>query len=150
MKELKNFTLTLTTRRMLDDKINQLLSANPNIALTVNISQKAKKRSLPANAVYWSWLPVISDFIPTPMPEAKRWVKLEFGLPILLSHEYLGPIIGNGLSVNGFFELSYKDKLFEMEQLPVTRLFDTKMHNKLRDDLQFYFADHGLILEYKK
>ena len=70
-------------------------------------------------------------------------------MPILLADDYLGPIIGEGLNAKGYFQLSYEQQMAEMERLPVTRLFDTKMHNRLRDDLQNYFGAMGLNLEYK-
>ena len=59
-------------------------------------------------------------------------------------------MIWPGLAFKGFFKLSYEDQMIEMERLPVTRLFDTKMHKKLRDDIQRYFLSLGLDLDYKK
>ena len=108
-----------------------------------------EKRSMPANKVYQAWIPEISDVLALTIPEATRYIKLTFGLPILLADEYMGPIMGEGLNAKGFFQLSYEDQMIEMERLPVTRLFDTKMHNRLRDDLQNYFGSVGLDLNYK-
>ena len=112
--------------------------------------QEWQKRSIPANRVYQSWIPAISNELGLTIPEATRYIKLAFGLPILLADDYMGGIIGDGLRSKGFFKLSYEEQVLEMERLPVTRLFDTKMHNKLRDDLQNYFGSMGLILEYRK
>ncbi len=116
----------------------------------LDIGEVKKKRSIPANKAYQAWIPAISDELALTIPEATRYIKLTFGLPILLADEYMGPLIGEGLNSKGFFQLSYEDQIIEMERLPVTRLFDTKMHNKLRDDLQNYFGSMGLALEYKR
>lgn len=115
----------------------------------IKITEWSSKRSLPANAVYQGWYPLISDVLAMTIPEATRYVKYTFGLPILFADDYLGPIIGEGLNTKGFFQLSYEDKLLEMERLPVTRLFDTKMHNKLREELQHHFGNLGIDLSYK-
>ena len=113
------------------------------------ISEWNSKRSIPANKAYQAWIPAISDELALTIPEATRYIKLTFGLPILLADDYMGNLIGEGLAKKGFFQLSYEDQIVEMERLPVTRLFDTKMHNRLRDDLQNYFGSMGLNLEYK-
>ena len=47
---MKNFVLTLTTKAEFDKQVNSLLSSNPSQPLYVNITKKAKKRSLSANA----------------------------------------------------------------------------------------------------
>ena len=131
--------------------INQELSKlESGKSWRLSVTEWKKRRSLPANRAYQSWYPAISDFLAMTIPEATRYVKLIFGLPILLADEYMGPIIGEGLDKKGFFQLDYEEQLYEMERLPVTRLFDTEMHNKLRDDLQHYFGNLGLILDYKK
>ena len=115
----------------------------------LTLTEWSSKRSIPANRAYQAWIPAISDELAMTIPEATRYIKLTFGLPILLADDYMGPLIGEGLNSKGFFQLSYEHRMLEMERLPVTRLFDTKMHNKLRDDLQNYFGNMGLNLDYK-
>lgn len=146
---IKNFTLKLTTRALAVKKIDEVLASNPSQDLTLTVVKKSDNRSIPANRVYQGWIPAISDELGLTIPEATRYIKLTFGLPMLLAHEYMGPIIGEGLQVKGFFQLSYEDRMIEMERLPVTRLFDTPMHNRLRDELQNYFGSMGLNLDYK-
>ena len=56
------------------------------------------------------------------IPEATCYIKRNFGLPILLADDYLGPLIGEGtISAKGYFQLSYEQQMFEMIKLPVTR-----------------------------
>ena len=146
---IKDFTLTLSTLLEYKNKLNELFQSNPNGKFKGSVVEFKKKRSIPANKVYQAWIPSIADELALTIPEATRYIKLTFGLPILLADDYMGPLIGEGLSAKGFFKLSYEHRMLEMERLPVTRLFDTKMHNKLRDDLQNYFGNMGLNLEYK-
>ena len=116
----------------------------------MNVTKREKKRSISANAVYQSWYSPISDHLAMTIPEATRYIKLTFGLPILFSSKDFGGVIHTGLEVKGFFQVSYERQLEYMDKLPVTRLFDTEMHNKLRNDLQVFFGSQGLALEYEK
>ena len=147
---IKDFTLKLTTYDLAVNKIKEGLSANPSQDYTLTVVEKSEKRTLSANRAYQSWIPAISDQLALTIPEATCYIKRNFGLPILLAHEYMGPLIGEGLNANGYFQLSYEQQMLEMLKLPVTRLFDTPMHNRLRDELQSYFGAMGLDLDYKK
>lgn len=144
-----DFTLTITSITEAVRLMYVLFTNEPSSKWRLTVKPWTNKRSLPANAVYQTWYPAMADELAMTLPEATRYIKYTFGLPILFADEYIGPIIGEGLNSKGFFQLSYEDKLMEMEKLPVTRLFDTKMHNRLRDDLQNHFGLLGLNLEYK-
>jgi len=146
---MNDFTLTFTSLSEAKDKLSKLFIDNPKAKYRLSVKKWVNKRSLPANKAYQAWIPAISDELALTIPETTRYIKLTFGLPILLADPYMGNLIGEGLAAKGYFQLSYEDQMIEMERLPVTRLFDTKMHNKLRDDLQHYFGSMGLILEYK-
>lgn len=147
---MKNARLSLTTRKDFDKKVDDLLAKNPSQGFYVNITKREKKRSLSANAVYQSWYKPISDHIAMTIPEATRYIKLTFGLPILFSNKDFGGVIHSGLDNKGFFQVSYERQLEYMDKMPVTRLFTTEMHNKLRDDIQHFFGQQGLSLEYEK
>lgn len=116
----------------------------------ISVTPWNDKRSDTANRVYQSWYPEISDHMALTIPEATRYVKLMFGLPILFSNKDFGAIIHQGLESKGFFNVEYERQLAYMDKLPVTRLFTTKMHNKLRDDLQYFFGQQGLDLNYSE
>ena len=147
---IKHFTLKPTTRALAFKKIDELLASNPSQDYTLTVVEKSEKRSLSANRAYQAWIPAISDVLGLTIPEATCYIKLHFGLPILLADDYMGHLIGEGLQAKGYFQLSYEQQMQEMIKLPVTRLFDTPMHKRLRDDLQNYFGNLGLNLEYKK
>lgn len=147
-KELKT-PISLTTRQDVYRRVDLLLGEHLNTKFDLQVVERKKKRSIPANKAYQAWMPAISDILALTIPETTRYIKLTFGMPILLADEYLGPIIGEGLAAKGYFQLSYEQQMIEMERLPVTRLFDTKMHNRLRDDLQNHFGAMGLDLNYK-
>lgn len=146
----KSLKLTLTKLADVTRELQELVAGNPSKAFSVKVSDYSSKRSLPANRAYQAWIPSIADELALTIPEATCYIKRNFGLPILLADDYLGPLIGEGLNAKGYFQLSYEQQMFEMIKLPVTRLFDTKMHNRLRDDLQHHFGAMGLILEYRK
>ena len=149
---MKTKTLKLTLTKLADvtKELQDLVADNPSKEFSVKVSDYSSKRSLPANRAYQAWIPSIADELAMTIPEATCYIKRNFGLPILLADDYLGPLIGEGLNAKGYFQLSYEQQMFEMIKLPVTRLFDTKMHNRLRDDLQNHFGAMGLILEYRK
>ena len=146
---MKNQLITLSTRQDVYRKIDVFMGKSPQKKYRVTLVEVGKKRSDAANRAYQGWYPAIADELALTIPEATRYIKLTFGLPILFADEYMGPIIGEGLKTKGYFELSYEDQLKEMERLPVTRLFDTKMHNRLRDELQNFFGAMGLDLGYR-
>ena len=107
-----------------------------------------KQRGKNANKAYQAWIPLIADELAMTRQEATRYLKHSFGLPILFEHEYLGPLIGNGLQVTGYFKKELNEQLLEMDKLPVTRLFDSKMHTEYRNQIQNYFGSVGLKLDY--
>jgi len=65
-----------------------------------------KQRGKNANKAYQAWIPAIADQLAMTNQEATRHLKLNFGLPILFKHEYLGPLIGEGLQATGYFKRS--------------------------------------------
>ena len=146
---MKDQSITLTNRQEVYRRVDKFLGENLQKKFRLNIVEVKPGRSLSANRAYQSWIPAISDELALTIPEATRYIKLTFGMPILLADEYMGPLIGEGLNAKGYFQLSYEQQMLEMERLPVTRLFDTKMHNRLRDDLQNHFGAMGLDLNYK-
>ena len=147
---MKDFKLTFTSLGLAKQKLDELFTKNPSAAFRLTVIDWKKKRSLPANAAYNAWIAPIAEHMTLTIPQATRYIKFTFGLPILFADEDFGAVIGEGLNAEGFFQLSYADKLLRMEGLPVTRLFDTKMHNRLRDDLQYHYGLEGLHLDYGK
>lgn len=146
---IKDFTLKLTTYDLADKKVKELLVANPGQDYVLNVVEKNERRTLAANRAYQAWIPAISDVLGLTIPEATCHIKLNFGLPILLADDFMGKLIGEGLQANGYFQLGYEEQMKLMLKLPVTRLFDTPMHKRLRDDLQNHFGAMGLQLDYK-
>lgn len=146
---MKDQSITLTNRQDVYRRVDKFLGENLQKKFRLNIVEVKTGRSLSANRAYQSWIPEISDMLALTIPEATRYIKLTFGMPILLADEYMGPLIGEGLNAKGYFQLSYEQQMIEMESLPVTRLFNTKMHKRLRDDLQNHFGAMGLNLDYK-
>ena len=143
MPDLK---FTSTNRAYIDQELNKI---DVSSDVRISFSPWNKKRSIPANRAYQGWYPAMADELALTIPECTRYIKLTFGLPILFSDEYMGPVMWEGLNVKGFFQWSYEDQLISMDKTPVTRLFDTKMHKRLRDDLQNHFGAMGLILDYR-
>ena len=146
---MKDQLITLSTRQSVYRLVDRFLGENLQKKFRLNLVEINSKRSLPANRAYQAWIPAISDVMALTIPQTTRYIKFSFGLPILLAHEYLGPFVNAGLNEHGFFQLDYDQQVMHMEKLPVTRLFDTKMHNRLRDDLQNHFGAMGLDLNYK-
>jgi hypothetical protein len=113
------------------------------------IAKITDKRSLDANAQVWVWTPIIADFMGWTVPEAAKELKLDFGLPILLSDPDAGKKTKFILRKCGFYTADRSFQLNMIDYLPVTRLFSTTQHNAYRDAIQIHFAKNGLVLEYE-
>ena len=145
---LKNYSLSLTTRQRFDDKINQILSENPSQAVYVNITAKAKKRSLPANAQQHVFYKMISEHEHTELPTVESDCKIDFGLPIILADPEVGRIIGYALEKAGFFSMTREQQVIFIKVIQITSLMNTKQHNQYRENMIVYWAKHGLELKY--
>jgi hypothetical protein len=145
---LKNFALSLTTRRFFDEKINKLLSENPTEPVYVNITPKPKKRSLPANAQQHVFYKQISEFTGTDLKTVECESKIDFGLPIILADPEVGRTIGYALERGGFFSMQREKQVKFIQIFQVTSLMSTKQHNQYRDNLIFYWNKNGLPLQY--
>jgi len=145
---MKNQLITLSTRQDVYRKIDVFMGKSPQKKYRVTLVEVGKKRSESANRTYQSWYPAMADILALTLPETTRYIKLTFGLPILFSDGFMGKVIWEGLNAAGFFKYSYEDQLLCMDKTHVTRLFDTKQHNRLRDELQNFFGNIGLNLGY--
>jgi hypothetical protein len=145
---MKDPKLNLNTLPFVIQEVTKL--AQTGKEYRVSFSDWKAKRSLPANAAYYAWLPAISDFIAMTVPETRNVIKLDFGIPIVLSDEQIGVRFGEALNRKGFFGWSREMQIAEMEFLQVTSLMNTKQHHQMRDNIQIHFGMMGLSLDYKK
>lgn len=157
---MKNFSLSLTTKRDFDTRVNKILSENPSQAVYVNITPKPKKRSLPANAIYYAWIPAISDHLGMYQIEVRNMLKLDFGMNILLADKEIGPEFAAMLNRRNFYSMSrevligYMNKSRwvkgEMEYMDITSLMTTKHHNRMRDEILHFYQQMGVGIDYDK
>lgn len=130
--------------------VKQLQEMRVDEPITVQFKKYSGKRSLSANAQQHVWYKDIAEHEQCDVRFTGNKCKLLFGLPILLADEVLGPKIDFVLKRIGFYEMTYEQQINVMDIIQVTSLFKTKQHNEYRDNLQQYYADHGLYLEYQK
>jgi hypothetical protein len=147
-KGLKNFSLSLTTRRVFDEAVNEILSENPTQPVYVNITPKPKKRSLPANAQQHVFYKQISEFTDTDLKTVEAECKIDFGLPIILADREIGPVIGHALQSARFFTMTRERQVRFIQIIQITSLMSTKQHNQYRDNIIFYWNKNGLPLQY--
>ncbi|HHZ97437.1 MAG TPA: hypothetical protein EYN67_18285 [Flavobacteriales bacterium] len=147
---MKNFVLSLTTNRDFDNKKNKLLSDNPGKKFYVNITEKPKRRSVPANNVYYAWIPAISDHTGDTIKETRNILKLDFGLPIVIADKDIGQIYLEKLNRFGFFNGTRQQQLSDISMLNVTSLLSTKQHNQLRDNILHHYVTMGVAIDYEK
>jgi len=145
---MKNFSLSLTTRRTFDDSVNTILSQNPSSAVYVNITAKPKKRSLSANAQQHVFYKQISEFDGTDIKSVEAECKIDFGLPIILADPEVGRTIGYALERAGFFSMPRESQVKLIQVIQITSLMSTKQHNQYRDNIIFYWTNNGLPLDY--
>lgn len=150
MLGIKNYSLSLTTNRDFDNKKNKLLSDNPGKKFYVNITEKPKRRSVPANNVYYAWIPAISDHTGDTIKETRNILKLDFGLPIVIADKDIGQIYLEKLNRFGFFNGTRQQQLSDISMLNVTSLLSTKQHNQLRDNILHHYVTMGVAIDYEK
>ena len=125
----------------------------------LDIGEVKKKRSIPANSVYYGWIPAISDFTCTNIREARNVLKLDFGLPIILADTKIGQRYGERLEKLNFFNLTREelighiddDNIWQngiMEMIQVTSLMNTSQHNQMRDSILYFYNQAGLNIGY--
>ena len=148
-RRVKNFSLSLTTKREFDLKINALLSDNPSQALYVNVSEKPKKRSLSANAQQHVFYKQISEFSATDIKTCECECKIDFGLPIILSDPEVGRVIGYALENARFFSMTRERQVKFIQVIQITSLMNTKQHNQYRENIIYFWNTAGLNLGYK-
>jgi hypothetical protein len=117
--------------------------------LKITVTDDIKKRSLPANAQPHVWFSQISKETGEDTHTLELKHKLSFGLPILLNSDKYGEAIANDLDKKGFFDWQYGEQVANMVFLNVTSLFTTQEHKLYRDNMQSYWRENGMILEYK-
>ena len=161
MSEIKNHPVSLSTRQELYNKVDVMLAKNPSQGYFVNITKKKKIRSIPANNIYYAWLPAISDHTGNTLIEIRNIIKYEFGLPIILADKEIGPTLLERLNKHGFFELPYHEIIGyhddngkwikgEMEWLPITSSMSTKQHNQMRDNILHHYQTMGVNIGYEE
>ena len=147
---MKNFLLSLTTKRDFDEKINQLLSENPSQALYVHITKKEKKRGLSANAQQHVWYSQIAKFYGDRLAlDVKNSCKDMFGLPILLNSDEHGDKIEFLLLKLDYYKHSFESKMRLIQCLSVTSEFNNKESKDYMDQMVFYFNDLGVPIKYQ-
>lgn len=117
--------------------------------LKITVTDDVTKRSLPANAQPHVWFSQISKETGEDTLTLELKHKLSFGLPILLNSEKYGEAIANSLNKQDFFNWQYEEQVAHMIFLSVTSLFTTQEHKLYRDNMQSYWRENGMILEYK-
>lgn len=146
---MKNFPLSLTTKRDFDEKVNKILTENPSQALYVNITRKKKKRSLSANAQQHVWYKQISEFTATDIKTAECECKVDFGLPIVLSDKEIGVVIGHALQSAKFFTMTREQQISFIRIIQITSLMNTKQHNQYRENILYFWNQAGLNIGYE-
>lgn len=148
---MKNFSLSLTTRRDFDEQVSKLLIDNRDKSFYVNITSKKKeKRSLSANAQQHVWYKQISEFTDTDIKTCEAECKIDFGLPIVLADQEIGVIIDHALKNDNFYRMTREQQIKFIQIISVTSLMNTAQHNQYRSNIEFYWNSNGLHIEYKK
>ena len=147
---MKNFSLTLTTREQLNNKLNELLANNPDQAFYVHVTKKEKARGLPANAqqhVFYSQISKYYEGI-TPL-DAKRMCKHLFGVAICLSSKKLEPVTSYLIDKLGYHNYLYENQIKLMDVIVRTSDFSHKESKQYMDEIIMYFNGEGVPIKYQ-
>ena len=120
-------------------------------ACTVDIEEGERtKRSKPANAVYAVWIGEIADWQGSSEKDVRNEIKRDIGIHILLAtDDETAEVINYTLKKIGYWLMSHEQQAKVMNTMAVTSIMSTKQHNLLRERVQQYYAEQGLILEVK-
>lgn len=147
---MKNFDLSLTTRRVFDLKISALLSKNPNQKHFVTITKKSKKRGLSANAQQHVWYTQIANYYGDRLAiDVKNECKDKLGLPILLNSEHSSVQIDFLLHNLNYYKRIYENRLKLIQCISVTSLFNTAESKIYMENMIFYYNDIGINISYQ-
>jgi len=116
----------------------------------LNISYSTQgKRSLPANAQYYQWLPSVASHYGEDVEFVRKWMKHDIAWPIVEREgcDYAKKV-RYMLDKSGYYQLSNKQKIDMVDLFAMTSVMDSAQHTQLRDELQIYWAKQGLQLNY--
>lgn len=145
---MREFKLTLSSLGELISQLTRAL-ADSDKPLKVTISEWREKRSLPANAQYYKWLPSIAEFYGEDVDFVRKWMKHSIAWPILErgNSEYSNRLRWL-LNQGGYDNLPVEKQINMIDMFQITKLMNSKEHTMLRDELQIYWAKQGLQLNY--
>lgn len=143
---IKNFKLNRGSIKSLVTQIADLVLTGKEFS--VNITEWGK-RSLPANAVQHVWYKAISEHTGEDLKTVECRCKRDFGLSILLDGKH-GTVNGWMLDQCKFETLSDDRQLKIIGAMAVTSTFTPKQHNQYRDNIQSFWNQNGLFLDYDK
>ena len=111
----------------------------------VDITIHGEKRSGPQNNMQYAWYSEIAKFEQQTAREIRGFCKLEFGIPILRDE----PSFDKYWCKYWESRYTYEELLFLLggEMVSVTRLFNKAQETRYLNDIQFFYANKGLILE---
>lgn len=132
-------------------EIDKLLANNPNKAFRVDVKAWSEKRSISANDQTHVWYPIIAKHIGSDAKTVKARCKIDFGVPILLgANDEYSKVLSYIFEKTKFWQMSYEQQEKMIQGIAVTSKMSTPQCNEYRDNMQAYWAQNGLILEYKK
>lgn len=150
LHNMKNFELSMISRRDFDQQVNKLLSENPSQHLFVNITKKKKKRSISANSQQHVFYTQISEQLGDTTPlEVKNMCKDMFGIPILLRSDEHQPKISFLLDKLKYYSYSYENRLKLVQCFSVTSEFNRKQSKEYMDHMIMYYGNQNVIINYQ-
>ena len=144
---IHRFKLTINNLRYICQELYKIVVSDKEYEIVVR--DWSEKRTLSANAQQWVWYKQISNHYGSETKQVARECKLDFGLPIVLRNPKYGPVIDYTLNNIGFHSMMREDQIKVIDIVQITSLFNTKEHNEYRENLQDYYGQIGVNLEYR-
>jgi len=148
---MKNFKLSVTTLTELGRIVRELLELDPKKHYYVNITEKPKKRSIPANAQQHVFYKQIADFRGDQTElEVKNFCKFTFGLPIMLTSEKNEPMVSFLIEKIGLYAYRYEEQLRLMKVIVHTSDFSERESKKYMDEMISFYNEQGINIGYQE
>lgn len=143
MKEFKKITIGTTAYAFAE--ILKFIKVGKEYRITV---AEYKKRSISANSQQHIWYKAISEYTGEDLKSVECRCKRDFGLPILLADDQGGVVTGWMLDELKFHNRSEVQQFKIIAAMAVTSTFSTKQHNQYRDNMQSFYNQHGISIDY--
>lgn len=151
---MKNFKVTSGngSLRAAVEILRDELSSSEVININSEPFDLVTGRSIPANDVTFVWYSFIARDTGSDAEYIRAVCKLKFGLPLLYTckRTHKVQVALNSLEASNIHNVCYEDKIRIIQNNKVTSVLPSADHSIYRENMQNFFGEFGINLEYTR